>query len=309
MDNVRILSCVTGASGMVGRRIVQRLLSEGYQVRVLSRREQYDDPNVEHFRGCLKDAAVLKRFLQDAKMLFHCAAELNDESKMWDVNVLGTEQVLSAAAEAQVEYFCYLSSAGVVGRVSRGWVNEKSPCDPQNSYEKSKWAAEQIVAKGVEGARVVILRPINVVDEDRLGAFLLPVRGSVLDMLKMFVKGGECAHAIHAEDVAAAALYLFTYPAHTPEVFFVSCDHEPLNTFAGIWSLYKVCRNGKELEGIRPVPHLPVAVPHLMRRLWRGSGNYGDVRYSSEKLSAVGFVPPLGFKGTVRRIVSTHASR
>ncbi len=158
------IACVTGASGMVGSKIVQRLTLQGYKVRVLSRSKYFDDPDVKLFCGGLEDEKVLKSFLNNAHLLFHCAAELYDESKMWDVNVLGTERLLSIVKGTSIKYLCYLSSAGVVGRTNIRWVNEETACEPQNAYERSKWAAEQLVAKGIDGCRIVILRPTNVID-------------------------------------------------------------------------------------------------------------------------------------------------
>jgi nucleoside-diphosphate-sugar epimerase len=164
MDNSKTIACVTGASGMVGSKIVRRLALQGYKIRALSRSKHFDDPDVELFRGGLDDEEVLKSFLSNAHLLFHCAAELYDESKMWDVNVLGTERLLRLIKNSSIEYLCYLSSAGVVGRTNIRWVNEKTGCDPQNVYEQSKWAAEQLVAQGIDGCQIVILRPTNVID-------------------------------------------------------------------------------------------------------------------------------------------------
>jgi nucleoside-diphosphate-sugar epimerase len=122
--------------------------------------------------------------------------------------------------------------------------------------------------------------------------------------LKVFLKGGECAHIVHAEDVARAALYLSSQPINSPACFFVSCDHEQFNTFAGLWSLYKAIERGQAIDGIRPVGHLPIIIPHMLRRLRRGPGNYGNVRYSSKKLLSTGFRYHLGVEGTVRRIAA-----
>ena len=62
MDNSKTIACVTGASGMVGSKIVRRLVSHGYKVRALSRSEYSFDSNVELFRGGLEDEEVLKLF-------------------------------------------------------------------------------------------------------------------------------------------------------------------------------------------------------------------------------------------------------
>lgn len=303
LNKTKQTACVTGASGMVGSKIVQRAVSHGYRVRALSRSKYFDDPDVELFRGGLEDEEVLKSFLSNADLLFHCAAELYDESKMWDVNVLGTERLLHIIRKSSVRYLCYLSSAGVVGRTNVKWVNEETICKPQNAYEQSKWDAEQLVAVGIDGCRIVILRPTNVIDNKRPGALGLPMRDSWLDRFKVFLKGEECAHIVHAEDVAEAAMYFISRPLNSPQCFFVSCDNEPLNTFAGLWALYRTIENNRPVDSVQPAPHLPLIVPHILRRLWRGKGNRGDVRYSSEKLMVMGFKFPLGVEGAVEQLI------
>lgn len=309
MNKAKQIACVTGASGLVGSKIVQRLVLQGYKVRALSRSKHFDDPSIELFRGEIKNEKTLEHFLQNAHLLFHCAAELKDQSKMWEVNVLGTERLLRSVSNSSIEYLCYLSSAGVVGKTDLDWVNETSSCNPQNVYERSKWAAELLVAQGINGCRVVILRPTNVVDDKRPGALGLPMRASWADRLKVFVKGGECAHIVHAEDVAAAAMYFVSQLLKKPQCFFVSCDHDPLNTFAGVWALCRAYQQRRSVEGVEPVLHLPAIVPHLMRLLWHGRGNRGDVRYSSKRLISAGFIFPLGLKGGVKQVISMHESR
>ena len=302
------IASVTGASGMVGRRITQRLIMDGYSVRVLSRSKYFDDRRVDLFNGGLDDEDLLRQFVSGAHMLFHCAAELNNESIMWEVNVLMTERLLRIVRETSIQYLCYLSSAGVVGRTNRKWVDEQTKCQPQNIYERSKWATEQLVAKGIAGCRVVILRPTNVIDETRPRALSLPINGSWKNRCKVVIKGGECAHIVHAENVAEAAMHFISHPLSTPQCYFVSCDHEPLNTFAGLSAIYKALEKNRHLEGVRPVPHLPLIVPYILRRLWRGRSNRGDVRYSSEKLMFTGFTFPLGIKETVKKIALANGN-
>jgi nucleoside-diphosphate-sugar epimerase len=299
-----MITCVTGASGTIGRHIVQLLLQRKYKVRVLSRRQDLFNADVEIFDGDINDQALLTIFLRNCNLLFHCAAELSDTTKMWDVNVSGTEQLLRLASESGVEYLCHMSSAGVVGRTSSKHIQEHTACKPETIYERSKWAAEQIVQQSHRCGRVVILRPTNVISDEAPGALGLPMRASWSDRLKIFLKGGECAHIVHAMDVADAAVYLIAHSIDGPSCFFVSCDHERLNTYAGLWSLYKAIERGKSVEGIQPTLHLPIIIPYLLRKLWRGTGNQGDVRYSSEKLLSIGFCYRIGVEGAVRRLVS-----
>ena len=303
------IACVTGASGMVGSRIVQRLLSLGYRVRVLSRKAYPAVSSVEVFNGDINDEVALKSFMQDSQMFFHCAAELNDESRMWSVNVTGTNRILKCAEYYGIKYFCHLSSVGVIGNTDLKLIDESTPCNPQSTYEKSKWAAEQLIERGIIGCKVVILRPTNVVDEKRPGILSLPQRSSWIDFCKVFLMGGECAHIVHAEDVAEVAVYFISHPPETVQCYIVSCDQDLLNTAAGLWALYNACRKGRAVNTARAIPHLPLFVPYVLRRILRGTGNMGDVRYSSKKLKDTGFVFKLGLQGAVSRIAVSSGLR
>lgn len=305
----KLIACVTGASGNIGSKITAILLSHGYRVRVLSRKAYPTISGVEVFNGDINDEVVLNNFMQDSQVLFHCAAELKDESRMWLVNVKGTELILKKAEKFGIRYFCYISSVGVIGNTDLKLVDESTSCNPENAYEKSKWAAEQLVTHGIIGCKVVILRPTNVVDEEKPGILSLPRSGSWIDLCKVFLTGGECAHIVHAEDVAEAAVYFVSCPPETVQCYIVSCDQEPLNTPAGLWALYNAYRRGRTVDTVRAIPHLPLSVPYVLRRILRGTGNMGDVRYSSKKLREAGFVFKLGLQGAVNRIASASGSR
>lgn len=77
---------------LVGRKITQKLLQEGYEVRILTRNKSFQIDNTQTFVGNIENERILRLFLENVSYLFHCAAELQNESKMWDVNVLGTEK-------------------------------------------------------------------------------------------------------------------------------------------------------------------------------------------------------------------------
>jgi nucleoside-diphosphate-sugar epimerase len=306
VDKTKGIAAVTGGSGMVGRKITQKLLQEGYEVRVLTRNTSFRIDGAQIYCGGIENAVILRDFLRNVSCLFHCAAELNNESEMWNVNVCGTERIMNLIPSAGITYFCYLSSAGVIGSTNSRLVDERSKCTPQNAYEKSKWAAEELVAKGISNCSIAILRPTNVIDEQQPGALALPIRSNWRDRVTVFLKGGECAHIVHAEDVADAAIYFITTRLEKPVRFFVSCDHERLNTFGGLWLLYKAIQQGRSVKSTGPMLHLPIKIPYVLRRFWRGTTNYGNVRYSSEKLLSTGFRYSLGVDGAVRRIAASQ---
>lgn len=301
-----IIACVTGASGLIGRRLVQKLMAKGCHVRVLTRRD-YANQEVQVFKAGLSDEVHLAQFICGADMVFHCAAELKDESKMQEVNVHGTERIVKLVRQYCIRYYCHLSSAGVVGRTTKEWVDESTPCRPQNTYERTKLEAETIARVPIEGCTTVILRPTNVVDEVHLAELSLQATRSFNSRLKVFIKGAECAHIVHAEDVAEAAIYFSERTYQNPTIFFISLDDDPLNTVANLWSLY---RNGAKDYGntVIPVPHLPIFIPYLLRRMLRQSGNSGRVKYSSRRLAAEGFRFRFGVREAVKKIILDRTS-
>jgi nucleoside-diphosphate-sugar epimerase len=301
--------CVTGATGMIGSRIARRLADLGYLVRVLAR-GRCELANVRIFKAGLADESQLEEFVRGAEMMFHCAAELNDEARMHETNVVGTSRLIKLAIRHKVRYFCHISSAGVIGKTTQTVVDEDTPCRPQNAYEKSKFEAEQLFQHGIEGCKVVILRPTNVVDSKHLGDLSLAVDGSIVSMIKTLIKGGECAHLIHAEDVASAALHFIERPIPaSPRTYFVSCDADPLNTVSNLWRLYKTVTAGSGPGRVFGFPHFPVFIPYALRFMSGRPANRGDVRYSAKRIESEGFRLAFGVEQIVQNIALSVGSR
>jgi nucleoside-diphosphate-sugar epimerase len=288
---------------MIGSRIVAQLAELGFAVRVLTRRT-CNTPNVEVFQAGLADKQQLEHFVRGAEMVFHCAAELNDEAAMRETNVSGTRNLIELASRYKLRYFCYLSSAGVIGKADQPIVDETTRCHPQNAYEKSKLEAEELFNTGIEGCKVVILRPTNVVDGQHPGELAIVVDGSIISAIKAILKGGECAHLVHAQDVASAAIHFIDRPTATnPRVYLVSRDGDPENTISRIWPMYRQMRSGTVSLSKEHLPHLPIFVPYALRRMAGRPSNRGNVTYSSKRIESDGFE----FSYDVEKIVRSIA--
>jgi len=134
---------VTGATGIIGKRVISRLKDWGNPIRILTRKE-ISMPGIDVITGDLCNQSALGKFLKGVNILFHCAGEINDESRMFCVNVEGTQNLLEVASKSGLQVLCQISSAGVIGLTNRSLVNEDTPCQPQNTYEKSKYLAEEV---------------------------------------------------------------------------------------------------------------------------------------------------------------------
>lgn len=280
-----VVACVTGATGLIGRELVELLWSEGAEVRVLSRQPLEESPRVIPFRGSLFDRSLLDRFMDGADWLFHCAGEHREAKSFKAVNIDGTKCVVDSLQNQRIGYFCHLSSAGVVGRTGQLWVDETSECHPQNPYESSKYEAERVVLGQERSGVTVLLRPTNVVSANRPGLVGAAQIGGWRAFLGALLKAKEAAHLVHARMVAEAAVHLSRMSFDRPEVFMVGLDEDATNTVSGVWSLVR-----SQCQDMRlPVPPVvPVMVPWLIRLMGGLRGNRGDVRYSSAKLRRQG---------------------
>lgn len=293
------LVAVTGANGMIGRRIIQHLLRQGVRVKALVRNNISCEENIEYIVGDIASKQAVNALLDDVDTVFHCAAEIHDDSVMQEVNVVATKNLASTAINKGVTCFVHLSSAGVVGPTSKALIDETTACFPDNAYEISKYKAEQVLSSmAIAGMRLCILRPANVVDSDRPGILAMACRNNWIYKFSLLLKGGEGAHIVHAEDVAAAAIHMVSSEHGLTGVYFVGCDEDKRNTLFGV---LKMCHSimKKDLSNII---FMPVGVPYWFRLLIRGRSLHGDSRFSSAKLLATGFKFPLGLDGAVSNI-------
>ncbi|KAK1400678.1 Cinnamoyl-CoA reductase [Heracleum sosnowskyi] len=118
--------CVTGAGGFIASWLVKLLLESGYTVRGTVRKP--DDPKNDHLReleGARERLILCKADLLDYKSLceaikgcdgvFHTASPVTDDpEQMIEPAVMGTKNVIAAAAEANVRRVVFTSSIGAV---------------------------------------------------------------------------------------------------------------------------------------------------------------------------------------------------
>lgn len=291
------VAAVTGARGHIGRYLIAVLLENGWEVKALTRANTLPYVHgVSIVRGDINNGVALQELLIGADAIFHCAAELYDETKMHDVNVKGVETILDLLSSTSVNYFCYISSAGVVGPTRDKLITEETKCQPQGEYEKSKYKAEKLVMSSRFEGNICILRPTNVISAYRKGLLMLPFRNNRKDRLTCFVKGRERAHLVHAKDVAAAAVFFYDKSFLAPEVFFVSCDEDHQNTLSGVYDLVLKYLGKKNKNCF---VSLPVIIPYLLRYLFKGASLHGNSRFSSQKIKNAGFTFSLGFERAV----------
>jgi len=159
---------VTGGTGFLGRRIVERLLAQGRPVAVLARTPAPDleSRGVRFIRASLDDADAVRAACRDIGTVFHVAAKVGVWGRYEDffrANVLGTRALLAGCREHGVARFVHTSTPSVVynGRDLAG-ADESLPLTTAcpSPYPLTKAIAEaEVLAANSPALRTVALRP------------------------------------------------------------------------------------------------------------------------------------------------------
>jgi nucleoside-diphosphate-sugar epimerase len=163
------IAVVTGAGGMLGTAVVDRLAREGMKVRAIVRNTPLTaESAVELAHAELGDAAaepVIARAVEGAHLVVHCAAVAGTDAECRRSNIEGTRRIVEAALAARVELFIHVSTVSVYDESGAPNFDEESPLrtNPAHAYGWTKAEAERVVrAAETRGLRAVILRPVVV---------------------------------------------------------------------------------------------------------------------------------------------------
>ena len=189
---------VTGASGTIGRRLVPALVAAGHQVRAMTRSDAAAQTaaaaGAETVHGDVTDPASLSAAVRGCQVVIHAAGRMGASpaaEPFWPVNVTGTRNMLTAAADAQVRRFIYLGAAmSLLGSprpvtgADESWPLQQPRC---SGYATSKTRADQAVqaANGTQMATVVI-RPgwvWGTADDPSTASFVQAVRAGQMRLI------------------------------------------------------------------------------------------------------------------------------
>lgn len=164
---------VLGGCGFIGSHVVDRFLSEGHSVRVLSRGpEIFRAPlqSVDYRFGELGNQTFLEESLQGVDIVIHLVSTTtpkdSNEDMAFDIesNLIQTVRALRSCVKAGVSKMVYISSGGAIyGNPEKSPVSENAPTAPLCSYGVVKLAVEKYLElfRNLEGFDSVSLRVSN----------------------------------------------------------------------------------------------------------------------------------------------------
>jgi nucleoside-diphosphate-sugar epimerase len=139
---------LTGATGLVGSRLLPRLAEAGLDCRALVRSDIDLPPTATAVRGDLEDPDSLPQALEDVEAIVHLAAlfRTDDQDAIWRANLDGTRNLIAAAeAHAPRARFIMASTGNVYNPDTPRPSRESDLCTPRAAYPASKLAAEELL--------------------------------------------------------------------------------------------------------------------------------------------------------------------
>jgi len=139
---------ITGGTGLVGTRLLPRLVDAGIDCRILTRAGKQGPAGTTSVEGDILDPASLAVAMRGVEAVVHLAAVLRtpDPEQIWQVNLEGTRNLVAAAKDHAPAARFILASTGLVYDATgvRPAV-ESDPVAPERAYPASKVAAENLL--------------------------------------------------------------------------------------------------------------------------------------------------------------------
>lgn len=172
---------VTGAGGFIASHLVERLVSEGAQVRAFVRYNSRGDvgllrllpmdvfSKVDVIAGDLRDIEAIRAAMKDVDTVFHLGALIAipysylHPREVVETNVMGTLNILMAARDLGTRRIVHTSTSEVYGTAQYVPIDEAHPLQGQSPYSASKIGADKLAESFYRSFNlpVVTIRPFN----------------------------------------------------------------------------------------------------------------------------------------------------
>ena len=172
---------ITGGGGFIGSHLVERCVTLGHKVKVLSPynidsswgwMDTFDKnikDNIEVILGDVNDFNLIKKKTKKTDVIFHLAALISipysyqSPKSYIDTNINGTYNILEASKENDVELVVNTSTSEVYGSAQYIPIDENHPMNAQSPYAATKIAADHLCLSYYRSFNlpVTVLRPFN----------------------------------------------------------------------------------------------------------------------------------------------------
>lgn len=206
---------ITGGAGFLGLHLANFLEKKCRKLTLVDIAPFAEDEYPGNYRlvqGDVRNEELMLRLAQNQDVIIHAAAALPlwKRKEIFDININGTRNILSAAQENTIKRLIYISSTAVYGIPHKHPVYETDPLSGIGPYGESKIEAEKLCFAAIKnGFPVTILRPKTFVGSHRLGVFEI-LFDWIHDNKKIPVIGnGQNRYQLLDVEDLVEAIYLF----------------------------------------------------------------------------------------------------
>ena len=216
---------VTGATGFIGGRLVERLVLEcNAQVRAVvrdfARLPRIARFPIEIIRGDVTNFNDIQRAVDSCDIVFDCSYDKSGDVK-------GTKNVMEAALQANIKRVVHLSSLMVYGITPDGDLDETAPRRALDDiYSESKLESEKLVFDYVKrySLPVVVLQPTGVYGPYSDG-YCINILNKFKKERRILVNGGDgLFNSVYIDDVISAMLLAAITDKAVGEAFLISSE-------------------------------------------------------------------------------------
>ena len=169
---------ITGGAGFIGSHLCEKYVREGHTVICLDNFMSGDLMNIRHLldsrnfklvKGDIRDFDLLEKVMRDVDVVFHLAAQIHvDRSYIeprltYEVNVMGTQNILEAARLYDAKKLIFASTSEVYGSAQYSPIDENHPLNAPHPYGASKLAGDRMCFAYIQtyGMNISIVRLFN----------------------------------------------------------------------------------------------------------------------------------------------------
>lgn len=222
---------VTGGTGFTGSHLVNDLLGDGWDVRVLARsleRARRTLPaSVEIVQGDVTDREAVWKAVRGSEVVYHVAAAFREagipDERYRAVHVDGTRHLLEASRAEGVSRFVHTSTIGVHGHIEHPPGDEDAPYNAGDIYQSTKLDGELFARRFGEehDFPVSVIRPATIYGPGDLR--LLKMFRMIARRRFFFLGSGQTSlHMVHVADLVRGLRLAAEHPAAVGDVFIIA---------------------------------------------------------------------------------------
>lgn len=309
MENI----CVLGASGFIGRHLINNLEKyKNFYIRAMSRSKNKDfcTPDyVQWIDGDIRRLESLISFLVPNAIVINLV--YLDEASEED-NVRAMDNLAEACITAGVARLIHCSTAVVAGNVKDDVITEETICVPANIYEKTKLKIEnRLIERLQDKCEVVIARPTAVFGPNGKNGLKLIneliSESRLIRLLKTSLHSRRKMNFVSVKNVVDAILYLSLFSGNIGgQCYIISDDEEKENNYLDISNLFAHNLGLRQVRTIY-VPFQCFMLSVLLRIMGRTNINPNRT-YSGHKLAQLGFSKSLSFNDAIQQFCQWYKS-